>query len=141
MRCGTRLIWGGLGELSFLLLPFFFFFFFFFFFPFSLPFPAPSFPLLQPTLTVCIFIFISITRKKYTIGMKLRARLLTTIPDSTSQKFILFGQVSKRDQNQNDKNGPVAVVFLDFAGTRSRQCGEGDFEDWQARSASHECLK
>ncbi|KAI0750610.1 Oligoxyloglucan reducing end-specific cellobiohydrolase [Irpex lacteus] len=79
------------------------------------------------------------TWKKYNIGMKLRARLLTTIPDSTSQKFILFGQVSKRDQNQN-QNGPVAVVFLDFAGTRSRQCGEADFEDWQARSASHECL-
>ncbi|KAI0685232.1 Oligoxyloglucan reducing end-specific cellobiohydrolase [Cytidiella melzeri] len=78
------------------------------------------------------------TWDKYNIGVSLRSRVLTTIPDSTSQKFILLGQVSKRDQKAND--GPVAVVFLDFAKTRSRQCGDSDFEDWHARSSSHECL-
>jgi len=80
----------------------------------------------------------TLPRKSYKFGVKLRARILTTVSDSTSQKFILIGQLDKREQG-ND--GRFAVVFLDFANTRSRQCGDGDFEDWYARTAKgKECL-
>lgn len=68
----------------------------------------------------------------------MRARILTTVSDSTSQKFILIGQLDKREQNDG---GRFATVFLDFANTRSRQCGDSDFEDWYARPAKgKECL-
>jgi hypothetical protein len=77
-------------------------------------------------------------RNSYKFGVKLRARILTTVSDSTSQKFILVGQIDKREQQGNDR---IGVVFLDFANTRSRQCGDGDFEDWYARTAKgKECL-
>ncbi|CCM05586.1 uncharacterized protein FIBRA_07814 [Fibroporia radiculosa] len=78
------------------------------------------------------------TWQTYDFGVKLRARILTTVPDSTSQKFMLVGQVTKRDQQSGQ--GRYAVVFLDFAATRSRKCDEHDFEQWYARSAKHACL-
>ncbi|KAJ7355652.1 vacuolar protein sorting/targeting protein 10 [Mycena albidolilacea] len=76
--------------------------------------------------------------KSYKLGVKLRARALITLPDSTSQKFILLGQVARKDQS--DKIGRFVTVFLDFANTRKRKCEEGDFEKWYARSAKSECL-
>jgi hypothetical protein len=77
--------------------------------------------------------------KSFNFGVKLRARALITIPDSTSQKFILLGQIGRKDQTAN--TGRVATVFLDFAPTRSRQCGDNDFEKWYARSATDkECI-
>jgi hypothetical protein len=77
-------------------------------------------------------------RKSYKFGVKLRARILTTVSDSTSQKFILVGQLDKREQTSD---GRFAVVFLDFSNTRPRQCGDDDFEDWYARAAEgKECL-
>ena len=80
----------------------------------------------------------SLPRKSYGFGVKLRARILTTVSDSTSQKFILIGQLDKREQTGD---GRFATVFLDFANTRSRQCGDDDFEDWYARTANgKECL-
>ncbi|GLB41498.1 putative functions as a sorting receptor in the Golgi compartment required for the intracellular sorting and delivery of soluble vacuolar proteins, like carboxypeptidase Y (CPY) and proteinase A [Lyophyllum shimeji] len=76
--------------------------------------------------------------KKYDFGVKLRARALMTLPDSTSQKFILLGTVSKRHQTKDI--GRVVIVYLDFWKTRSRKCGESDFEKWYARPAKTECL-
>lgn len=78
-------------------------------------------------------------RKEYNFGVKMRVRVLMTVPDSTSQKFILVGQQSRRDQSSAGK-GRIALVFLDFAGTRPRKCGENDFEKWYARSQNHQCL-
>ncbi|KAH8091728.1 Oligoxyloglucan reducing end-specific cellobiohydrolase [Cristinia sonorae] len=76
---------------------------------------------------------------KYKLDIKVRSKLLTTIQDSTSQKFLLVGQVSKHDAKGSD--GRYVVVFLDFANTRSRKCGEVDFEKWYARTTtSEECL-
>lgn len=77
-------------------------------------------------------------RKEYNFGVRLRARALTTVPDSTSQKFLLVGQVARKDQTQSI--GRFVVVFLDFADTRSRKCEAGDFEEWYARPAQSECL-
>lgn len=72
------------------------------------------------------------------MGVKLRARALITLPDSTSQKFLLLGQVSKQDAKYND--GSAAVVFLDFSKTRGRKCQDSDFEKWYARPHESECL-
>jgi hypothetical protein len=60
-------------------------------------------------------------RRKYSLSVKVRARLLTTIPDSTSQKFVLVGSLSRKDTKPEGKH---VVVFLDFAGMRDRQCHE-----------------
>ena len=76
--------------------------------------------------------------QSYNIGVKLRARALMTLPDSTSQKFVLLGQVSRQDQIGDI--GRVVIVSLDFSKTRTKKCGESDFEKWYARPANTECL-
>lgn len=76
-------------------------------------------------------------RNEYKFGLTLRALLLTTIPDSTSQKFLLLGSVPRREAGTADRH---AVVFLDFAAMRERQCQEKDFEKWYARPEGAECL-
>ncbi|KAH7923692.1 Oligoxyloglucan reducing end-specific cellobiohydrolase [Leucogyrophana mollusca] len=79
------------------------------------------------------------TWKSYDLGITVRAKALTTVSDSTSQKFILLAQVSRQDHKQGD--GRYGVIFLDFAETRTRKCGESDLERWYARSAQgRECL-
>uniref|UniRef100_A0A0W0FD49 VPS10 domain-containing protein n=1 Tax=Moniliophthora roreri TaxID=221103 RepID=A0A0W0FD49_MONRR len=78
------------------------------------------------------------TWNTYRFGVKLRARALVTLPDSTSQKFILVGQVSRKDQTNNV--GRFVTVFLDFADTRGRKCGDSDYEKWYARPRDKECL-
>lgn len=72
------------------------------------------------------------------IGVTLRAIVLTTIPDSTSQKFLLFGSLSRSDTTQEGRN---AVVFLDFLPLQERKCEENDMERWYAKSPSDDhCL-
>jgi hypothetical protein len=61
-----------------------------------------------------------------------------TLPDSTSQKFLLLGQVARKDQTKDI--GRVVIIQLDFSGTRKRKCEEGDFEKWYARTSKTECL-
>ncbi|KAF7351228.1 Sortilin [Mycena sanguinolenta] len=78
------------------------------------------------------------TWKFYKLGVKMRPRALITLPDSTSQKFILLGQVARKDQT--DKIGRFVTVSLDFANTRKRKCEADDFERWYARSAKTQCL-
>ena len=72
------------------------------------------------------------------MGVKLRARGLINLPDSTSQKFLLLGQVSKTDQKYG--NDRAVIVFLDFSKTRGRKCQDSDFEKWYARPHDSECL-
>lgn len=77
------------------------------------------------------------TWEELDIGVKVRALVLTTIPDSTSQKFLLLGQTLRGDAD----GGRYVTVFLDFAGAQPRQCDDNDFEKWYARSTSDsECL-
>lgn len=77
------------------------------------------------------------TWEELDIGIKVRALVLTTIPDSTSQKFLLLGQTLRGDAN----GGRFVTVFLDFAGAQPRKCTDDDFERWYARSTSDsECL-
>ncbi|TDL26564.1 signal sequence binding protein [Rickenella mellea] len=77
------------------------------------------------------------TWKSVKLGISIRARALTTVPDSTSQKFVLLGQIARKDQKGD---GRFAVIYLDFAPTRNRKCIDNDFEKWYARSGSHECI-
>ncbi|EIM80281.1 Oligoxyloglucan reducing end-specific cellobiohydrolase [Stereum hirsutum FP-91666 SS1] len=72
------------------------------------------------------------------IGIKVQARALSTVQDSTSQKFLLIGQLSRQDAKSD---GRYVTIFLDFAPMRPRQCGDDDFEPWFARTAKgKECL-
>ncbi|KAL4250701.1 Vacuolar protein sorting/targeting protein 10 [Abortiporus biennis] len=72
------------------------------------------------------------------LDVKVRTHVLTSVPDSTSQKFVLFGQVGREDM---EEYAPYVVIFLDFSKTRKRKCGKDDFERWWARSATNEqCL-
>ncbi|PFH50972.1 hypothetical protein AMATHDRAFT_60180 [Amanita thiersii Skay4041] len=79
------------------------------------------------------------TWKKYKFDVKIRARGLTTLPDSTSQKFLLLGQVGRKDRKHD--LGPIVVIQLDFSKVMGSKCSESDFEKWYARSKdSKECL-
>ena len=68
---------------------------------------------------------------------KVRAGYLTTVPDSTTQKFIL--QATGRDGDD-----PAFYLYsLDFTGIYSDKCKDNDFEDWHARLDSNgkpDCL-
>ncbi|OJD19790.1 hypothetical protein AJ78_00290 [Emergomyces pasteurianus Ep9510] len=59
--------------------------------------------------------------------IKIRAKILTTMPDSTSLKFLLVGS-AKADSNMEHY-----VIAIDFAEMEERTCGEDDFENWPAR--------
>jgi Sortilin, neurotensin receptor 3, C-terminal len=73
------------------------------------------------------------------LPVKIRARVLTTIPDSTSQKFLLIGDLHKSEQSGDRR--PHASVFLDFASLRKKQCTSDQFEEWYARTVKDkECL-
>lgn len=71
------------------------------------------------------------------LPIQIRALALTTVPDSTSQKFVLLGQIARKDQTGD---GRFAVIFLDFAPVRTRQCTDDDFDEWYARTHDHECV-
>jgi len=79
----------------------------------------------------------SLIRLIYNFGISIRARGLTTLPDSTSQKFLLLGQVGKKDKQQH---GRVVVVHLDFTQTRGRKCVDADYEKWYVRHQKSDCL-
>ncbi|KAG8888141.1 vacuolar protein sorting/targeting protein PEP1 [Tulasnella sp. 332] len=78
------------------------------------------------------------TWEQLNLGVTLRAKALTTIPDSTSQKFLLMGTLNRASTTEEGKH---AMVFLDFLPMNKRQCTENDFEKWYARTADgKECL-
>lgn len=70
------------------------------------------------------------------LGMKVRARILTTVPDSTTEKFTL---VASRGTGE-DSEFSAYVFSIDFTGVRSNKCKlikdddrRNDFEKWYAR--------
>ncbi|KAG0704558.1 hypothetical protein DFH29DRAFT_910863 [Suillus ampliporus] len=77
--------------------------------------------------------------KTYNVGIQFLAKGLTTVSDSTSQKFLLLGQVTR--QSQQPGKGRNAAIYLDFATLGRRQCGDNDKEKWYARANSKsECI-
>lgn len=61
--------------------------------------------------------------EKADLGENVRAKLLTTLPDSTSLKFLL----------EATKGEDWLVFAIDFEGLHERKCEEDDFEKWPAR--------
>ncbi|KAL8726899.1 MAG: hypothetical protein Q9181_005890 [Wetmoreana brouardii] len=58
---------------------------------------------------------------------KIRAKALTTTPDSTSMKFFLWGTKG------GGSNTEHWVFSIDFEDMHEGQCKEGDFQKWYAR--------
>lgn len=61
------------------------------------------------------------------LGKTVRAKILTTTPDSTSLKFVLLATTGEGRNLQN------YVFSIDFAGLHERKCDDTDFERWDAR--------
>ncbi|EJT52393.1 signal sequence binding protein [Trichosporon asahii var. asahii CBS 2479] len=75
---------------------------------------------------------------KLDLGITMRVAVLTTIPDSKSQKFLALGQIPRKEAG---KDGRYASVFLDFANLQTRQCKDSDFEKWyMRRNNNDECI-
>ncbi|KIJ89525.1 hypothetical protein K443DRAFT_16022 [Laccaria amethystina LaAM-08-1] len=55
---------------------------------------------------------------KHDVGIKFRPRALMTLPYSSSQRFLLRGQVARKDQTKDI--GCVVINQLDFSGTRKQ---------------------
>jgi len=68
------------------------------------------------------------TWKPIKLDYKIRAQELTTVPDSTSLKFILYGSRVVKGGGRKQ-----VIIHLDFDGLQERKCGEDDFESWDAR--------
>ena len=78
------------------------------------------------------------TWTKLDLGVTVRPSVLTTIPDSTSQKFLLVGTSPR---GKSGDGGRHALIFLDFAPLQTRKCTESDYVQWYARSEEgKECL-
>lgn len=63
--------------------------------------------------------------EKAELGVKVRAKVLTTTPDSTSLKFLLLA-TTVRGKNFH-------IFSIDFNGLHERKCEDDDFEYWNAR--------
>ncbi|KAG2137161.1 uncharacterized protein EDB93DRAFT_1253769 [Suillus bovinus] len=75
----------------------------------------------------------------YTVGIQSRARSLTTVSDSTSQKFLLLSQVMRQSQQPNQ--GHNAAIYLDFAALERWKCGTNNKESLYARAnTKSECI-
>jgi len=66
------------------------------------------------------------------LEVKVRASVLTTIPDSTSQKFLLIGTLPKGSLSASGERH--IIIHIDFATMNIRRCGDADFEKWYARA-------
>jgi photosystem II stability/assembly factor-like uncharacterized protein len=62
------------------------------------------------------------------LDFKFRARELTTVPDSTSLKFMLYGTKNKEGGGRE-----YIIIHLDFAELHEDKCKDGDFVKWPAR--------
>ena len=65
--------------------------------------------------------------KSFDLGRKVRAQVLTTVPDSTTLKFILLATSGKGSDTEH------LVISIDFNGLHEKECGDKDFEKWYAR--------
>ncbi|EFP90660.1 vacuolar protein sorting/targeting protein PEP1 [Puccinia graminis f. sp. tritici] len=73
------------------------------------------------------------TWSTYNFKQKLRVKLLTSVPDATSQKFLLLGTIPKKSLPSSSKADRQAVVQLDFSQMDRKKCKDSDFENWYAR--------
>ena len=64
---------------------------------------------------------------KAELGEEVRAKVLTTVPDSTTLKFILVATTGRGSKLKNK------VILIDFNSLEKGTCGDKDFEKWYAR--------
>ncbi|KAK5941466.1 vacuolar protein sorting/targeting protein PEP1 [Knufia obscura] len=65
---------------------------------------------------------------KADLDKKIRAKYITTVPDSTTLSFIVGGK------HGSESDEEFYLFKVDFAGLHERTCGKNDFEDkWPAR--------
>ena len=64
---------------------------------------------------------------KADLGEKVRAKVLTTVPDSTTLKFILVATAGRGSELKN------LVISIDFNSLEKDKCGDEAFEKWYAR--------
>ncbi|KAL2444568.1 Vacuolar protein sorting/targeting protein 10 [Exophiala dermatitidis] len=67
------------------------------------------------------------TWTKADLGEKIRAKFLTTVPDSTTLRFLLMGYHGTGSKSE------WKMFKIDFEGLHERACKKGDFERWPAR--------
>ncbi|KIX01649.1 uncharacterized protein Z518_09375 [Rhinocladiella mackenziei CBS 650.93] len=67
------------------------------------------------------------TWTKADLGEKVRAAFLTTVPDSTTLKFLMMGSRGSGAKTE------WFMFKIDFEGLHGRVCGKDDFERWPAR--------
>ncbi|EJD41407.1 Oligoxyloglucan reducing end-specific cellobiohydrolase [Auricularia subglabra TFB-10046 SS5] len=73
-----------------------------------------------------------------TLPFAMRAKVLTTVPDSTSQQFLLIGALDRKHVTDGRR---FVAMNIDFSGTRKRKCAADDMERWNARTIKGtECL-
>ncbi|KAL8783447.1 MAG: hypothetical protein Q9195_009389 [Heterodermia aff. obscurata] len=65
--------------------------------------------------------------KTFELDKKVRAKVLTTVPDSTTLKFILLATAGKGSKTEH------LVISIDFNNLHERKCDDKDFEKWVAR--------
>ena len=66
--------------------------------------------------------------QKADLGKKIRAKYITTVPDSTTLSFVVAGAHGSGSDEE------FYVFKVDFAGLHERTCGKNDFENkWPAR--------
>lgn len=65
--------------------------------------------------------------EKKDLGEKVRAKILTTTPDSTSLKMLLIATKGTGEDVEHSS------FFLDFEGVLDKKCKDDDFEKWYAR--------
>ncbi|PWN42574.1 Oligoxyloglucan reducing end-specific cellobiohydrolase [Ceraceosorus guamensis] len=72
------------------------------------------------------------------LPVRMRAKILTTIPDNTAQKFLLIGSLSRLDAGTNSRH---VALFLDFAAQKKRKCDKNrDMEQWYVGGLNAGCL-
>lgn len=67
------------------------------------------------------------TWTKASLEKKIRARYLTTVPDSTTLSFLLGGTSGSGSKSES------LIYKIDFEGLHERVCTDKDFEKWPAR--------
>ncbi|KAG1845862.1 hypothetical protein DFJ58DRAFT_730700 [Suillus subalutaceus] len=93
----------------------------------------------QPTDSILYSTDMGQTWKTYNIGIQFHVMGLTTVSDSTSQKFLVLGYVMSQSRQPDD--GRIAAIYLDFATLGRPKCGPNDKESWYARANSKsECI-
>lgn len=68
------------------------------------------------------------------LGVTLRARLLTTVPDSTSLSFVLLGTLTRTSEHKGSNGERHLIVHIDFNSLEKRTCSDRDMEKWYART-------